>query len=139
MNPMLFAAAVAVAAFAVYRGVLRRWQRAVLPVVSDDEFLREYGDREGLDHSAVLRERLYLSRLFSVPADRLTPMLTFKELQSFVEPIQFTQALSDLEDDIYAMHRKTGEPLPSRAPTSVGEAIDLLLAARGDAAARGRG
>ena len=52
MNLMMIAAAVAVAAFAVYRGMLRRRQRVVLPVVTDDEFLREYGDREGVDPSA---------------------------------------------------------------------------------------
>jgi hypothetical protein len=127
MNPMLVAAAVAVAAFAVYHGVLRRRQRVILPVVADDEFLREYGDREGVDPSAVLRERSYLSKLFSVPADRLRPSMTFTELQPFVEPVQFALALSDLEDDIYDVHRKAGVSHPAHGPRSVGEAIDLLL------------
>ena len=130
MNPMLVAAAVAAAVFAVYHGVLRR-KRVILPVVTDDEFLRGYGDRQGVDPSAILRERFYLSKLFSVPADRLKPAMTFTELQPFVEPLRFALALSDLEDDIYAGHRKNGVPLPSHQPASVGEAIDLLLASQG--------
>lgn len=131
MNPMLIATAVAVAAFAVYHGVLRRRQRVVLPVVADDEFLRDYGSRGGVDPSAVLRERSYLSKLFSVPADRLKPAMTFKELEPFVEPLQFALALSDLEDDIYDAHRKAGIVHPSRGPQSVREAIDLLLVTHG--------
>jgi len=121
MTPLLAIVAAVVTAGVALFAVRSRRAAMRLPSVSDEEFLTRWGAVDRERSRGILRERDYVAKVLGVPADRLKADTTVAELRSYINPVRYEVARSDLADDVR-----------EKLPETIGGIIDMLMQRRTD-------
>jgi len=105
-------------------------QIRTLPSVSDDEFARFYQRRFADSISSVLKLREFVAKHLALPADRLAPDQTFKQLAKYTGFVgEYEVGMGDLESELMEAFARGGLPPPKTFPNTVAEFIHEMLRA----------
>ena len=110
--------------------LVRARQARTLTTISDDEFGKLYQRRFADSSEPVLKQRVFVAKHLALPAEKLAPDQTFKELAKYTGfAAEYEVGLGDLEFELMEAYERAGLDPPKTFPNTVGEFIHVMLGA----------
>jgi hypothetical protein len=101
-----------------------------LPLVSDEEFVLRFSQSCSAKPEQVIETRRRVARILGVPAEKLAPGHTYKDLAQLFDMLgNLSVAWSDLEYEVQEIAR-TPKPSPEEYPATVGDLVAGLIQAK---------
>jgi len=116
---------------AVASRVFRKRRIEDLPEVSDETFLRIYGEEfEGPPH-LVIEERRRIAKYLGLPSHKVSPKQEFKALSKYTGFVgEYEVGMGDLEDELIYLRGVASMPQSALFPRTVGSLIQELVKCR---------
>jgi len=111
--------------------LFRRRRIENLPDVSDEIFLRVYGEEFGGPPHLVIEERIRIAKYLGLPSRKLSPKQEFKALSKYTGFVgEYEVGMGDLEDELVYLRRLASMPRSHLFPRTVGSLIQELVKCR---------